>query len=227
MIGEQQGNENKKERPPPSLDSEDEPTSGSDSVFGLSSSESDAASTDDEWAEINNKHKAAPRSKHLRRIDLVKPVREVESGDIDLLEHLIFQVRAPLCALQLEMRQAVRVITSTVAFCYDVRELPDQYTRPAGIMVEEIDTRIGLFTQALGQFDQESGNALAQAATTVYKKDAQVSIKSWSLFAANSESRSSLRRGWKSISKRKWVHHGNQANRIGYRAILCREWKHT
>ncbi|KXJ85792.1 hypothetical protein Micbo1qcDRAFT_153740 [Microdochium bolleyi] len=105
-------------------------------------------------------------STHVRRIELVRPVREVEGGDITLLEHLIFQVRAPISALQIEMEHAVRVVTSTLAFCYDVSTLPAAYSKPSGILTEEVDLQIELFTRALAQFDQESATALGQAATT-------------------------------------------------------------
>ncbi|KAI8629458.1 hypothetical protein F5Y19DRAFT_82868 [Xylariaceae sp. FL1651] len=110
-------------------------------------------------------------AQHQRNIDLIKPLREIESGDIDLLEHIMSQIRHPAKAMQDQIEEAVRLITSALAYCYDVPKLPSGATAPNGIILEEMDIRMEIFTKALSQFDLESAAALGSAAATTYGRD--------------------------------------------------------
>lgn len=186
---------------------------GSESDSDLSSSAGDTSGIEDER---HTGHHPVVKSRHVRRVELVRPVREVEGGDITLLEHLIFQVRAPISALQVEMEHAVRVITSTLAFCYDVSALPAAYRKPSGVLTQEIDVRIELFSRALAQYDQESATALGQAATTVYKKDSKVRDP---FFGPPLEVEASTQEVTENFKKTCWLTSET-------RAILCREWRH-
>ena len=131
-------------------DSDAESTSTSSS----SSSSSDSSSEDE-------------KEKHQRKIELVKPIREIESGDSEILEHILSQVQAPTKALQDQMFSAVQVISVALAECYDVTKLPDGFPRPDGIILEEIDVRMAIFVEALAQFDRDSSQALENVADSM------------------------------------------------------------
>ncbi|KAH7031257.1 uncharacterized protein B0I36DRAFT_242604 [Microdochium trichocladiopsis] len=167
MIGEQYMENDDRSDAPSEAISDDDSDSDADSETSSSDIDIDSDSSDDE----KSVKQGVRKSKHVRKIELVRPVREVEGGDITLLEHLIFQVRAPILALQAEMEQAVQVVTSVLAFCFDVSTLPPSHVKPYGIIAAELDVRTEIFVRALAQFDQESATALSQAATTVYKKE--------------------------------------------------------
>lgn len=131
-----------------------------------SSSESDSDSSD-ETSEDERK-KTRRKSKYEEKIELVKPIREIESGDIELLEHILCQVRDPTKLLQVHIQAAVHVIATCLAYCYDAPNLPSGAPTPKGIIMEEIDLRVNLFAEALTQFDQDSAAALEHAASIEY-----------------------------------------------------------
>ncbi|KAI1377619.1 hypothetical protein F4677DRAFT_42755 [Hypoxylon crocopeplum] len=148
-------------------DSEHESNSGSDS-----DSESDS---NDEKSESKTK-KNRQKSKYAKNLELVKPIREIESGDIELLEHILGQVRGPAKVLQENVQAAVYVITSCLAYCYDVPRLPSGAPTPKGITMQEIDLRVDMFAQALAQFDQDSAAALEHAASIEYGRKSRGDI---------------------------------------------------
>ncbi|KAI1166549.1 hypothetical protein F5B18DRAFT_606189 [Nemania serpens] len=110
-------------------------------------------------------------AEHQRNISLIKPIREVESGDIEILEHIMSQVRHPAREMQVEMQDAVRLITSALAYCYDVPQLPSGSPKPDGILLREMDVRIEIFTKALAKFDIDSAAALNSAAIAITISD--------------------------------------------------------
>ncbi|KAI1180686.1 hypothetical protein F4777DRAFT_258094 [Nemania sp. FL0916] len=99
-----------------------------------------------------------------RNIALVKPVREIESGNIDILEHIMSQIRQPAKLMQDQIQDAARLVTSALAYCYDVSQLPSGSPTPNGILLQEMDIRTEIFTKALTQFDMDSAAALDSAA---------------------------------------------------------------
>ncbi|KAI2624822.1 hypothetical protein GGS21DRAFT_319545 [Xylaria nigripes] len=103
-------------------------------------------------------------SKQQRDIDLIKPIHEIESGDIDVLEHIMAQIRRPAKEMFDQIRDAVQLITSSLAYCYDVSKLPSGSPKPRGILLWEVDIRMEIFTAALTKFDVESAAALEAAA---------------------------------------------------------------
>ncbi|KAJ8129357.1 hypothetical protein O1611_g4276 [Lasiodiplodia mahajangana] len=110
-------------------------------------------------------------AEHQRNIDLIKPIREIESGNIDILEHIMSQIRQPAKEMQSQIRDAVRLITSALAYCYDVSQLPSGSTKPDGILLQEMDIRMGIFTEALSKFDIDSAIALESAAVATDDRD--------------------------------------------------------
>ncbi|KAI0913234.1 hypothetical protein F4823DRAFT_578588 [Ustulina deusta] len=116
------------------------------------------------------------RTEHQRNIDLVKPIREIESGDITILEQIMSQIRHPAKAMQDQIQDAVRLITSTLAYCYDVSQLPSGCPRPDGILLQEMDIRIDIFARALAKFDIDSVAALESAAVAADGDDSMDDI---------------------------------------------------
>ncbi|KAF4126720.1 Protein of unknown function (DUF2422) [Geosmithia morbida] len=98
------------------------------------------------------------------RIDMVKPLREIESADADLLEPLIQCLRRPVEEFREALDEAAFLVMTCIAYCYDAPQVPLGAQKPAGIMVEEVDLRIGKFTDALARFDERSASELKMAA---------------------------------------------------------------
>lgn len=98
------------------------------------------------------------------RIDEVKPLREIESGSVDLLEAVLRSLRGPVQDFETAFNDAATLAMSCIAYCFDVPKLPSGVPRPHGIEVEEIDLRIESFTDALARFDQRSTEELRIAA---------------------------------------------------------------
>ncbi|KAI3332019.1 hypothetical protein HD806DRAFT_546290 [Xylariaceae sp. AK1471] len=105
---------------------------------------------------------------YQRNIDLIKPTRETESGDINVLEHIISQIHHPAKVIQDQIRDAVRLITSALVYCYDVSKLPSGYPKSDRIILKEMDIRMEIFVEALTKFDINSSAALESATATVH-----------------------------------------------------------
>ncbi|KAI1806619.1 hypothetical protein F4811DRAFT_509714 [Daldinia bambusicola] len=148
-------------------DSESESDSDSDS-------ESESDSSDDKSGRGTKKSRR--KSKYARKLELVKPIREIESGDIGFLEHILNQIRGPTKSLQHQIQAALHLIICALAYCYDVPNLPSGAPTPRGISMEEIDLRINMFVEALAQFDRDSAAALEHAASIQYDRKARSDI---------------------------------------------------
>lgn len=98
------------------------------------------------------------------QIDEVKPLREIESGSVDLLESILGGLRRPVQDFETAFNEAATLAMSCIAYCFDVPRLPSGVPRPHGIEVEEIDLRIEIFTDALARFDQRSTEELKATA---------------------------------------------------------------
>ncbi|KAI0543042.1 hypothetical protein GGR58DRAFT_450421 [Xylaria digitata] len=103
-------------------------------------------------------------TEHQRNIDLIKPIRQIESGDINILEHIMSQIRHPAKEIQEQTQDAAHLITSALAYCYDVPQLPSGSPTPDGIPLQEMDIRMENFAEALARFDVDSAAALESAA---------------------------------------------------------------
>ncbi|KAI2620062.1 hypothetical protein GGR54DRAFT_639832 [Hypoxylon sp. NC1633] len=141
-----------------------------------SDTDSDSESDSDDGKSDAEKKKSRRKSKYEQNLDLVKPIREIESGDIELLEHILSQIRGPTKILHDEIQAAVHAITSCLAYCYDVPHLPSGAPTPSGIIMEEIDLRVNMFAEALLQFDQDSAAALEHAASIEYGRKSKGDI---------------------------------------------------
>ena len=97
------------------------------------------------------------------RIDGVKPLREIESGSVDLLESILGSLRGPVQDFEVAFNEAATLAMSCIAYCFDVPRLPSGVPRPHGIEVEEVDLRMEIFTEALSRFDQRCTEELRSA----------------------------------------------------------------
>ena len=86
-------------------------------------------------------------------LGLVKPHREIESGDPDLLKHFIGQMTPPFKAMGSHIDHAMEVIIACISYAYRVPRLPSGAKTPAGIEIEEIDIYTESMRQAIETFD--------------------------------------------------------------------------
>ncbi|EHK22340.1 uncharacterized protein TRIVIDRAFT_122650, partial [Trichoderma virens Gv29-8] len=94
------------------------------------------------------------------RVDYITLNRQIELSSAKLLESIVMRLRAPVQEFQASTNEAVALLISCLAYCYDVPTLPSGAPTPRGIRLEEIDLRIDLFTDALTLFDQQSTEQL-------------------------------------------------------------------
>ncbi|CAL3965461.1 unnamed protein product [Diplocarpon coronariae] len=102
--------------------------------------------------------------RELAQLEMIKPHKEIESGDIALLKYLVSRITKPLAELQSAVDESVNAVTSCLAFCYDVHQLPSGARPPRGIRLEEIDIRVDILIRAMADFDRNSASALETAA---------------------------------------------------------------
>ncbi|TAQ90015.1 hypothetical protein B7494_g1642 [Chlorociboria aeruginascens] len=119
----------------------------------------------------NRQDRKKSRSKSRKRLDkekedleLIKPRKEIESGDTELLKSLVSQIAQPLAELQVQIDSCVDAITACLGYCCDVRKLPSGSRPPTGINLQEIDVRVDILSNALTDFDRDSSAALEAAA---------------------------------------------------------------
>lgn len=97
-------------------------------------------------------------------LDMIKPKREIESGDVILLRYLLRQIAKPWEDLQGVIARTVDVVSACVAFAYDVPKLPSGGRVPNGFLIDELDIHIETLKQALVDFDADTSSALESAA---------------------------------------------------------------
>ncbi|ESZ99077.1 hypothetical protein SBOR_0487 [Sclerotinia borealis F-4128] len=114
--------------------------------------------------------------KEMENLELIKPRREIEYGDVDLLKYLVQRIAKPLSNLQEKIDRSVDVVSSSLAYCYDVPKLPSGIRAPAGIRLEEIDIRVDVLIDAIADFDRTSASALEGAAALHYFGGPQIDI---------------------------------------------------
>lgn len=114
--------------------------------------------------------------KDIEDLELVKPRKEIEFGDVELLKYLVNRISKPLADLQAKIDRSVDVVTASLAYCYDVSKLPSGARPPTGIRLEEIDIRVDMLTDALEKFDRDSASALEGAAAIHDLEPYQVDI---------------------------------------------------
>ncbi|KAL8668664.1 MAG: hypothetical protein Q9168_006718 [Polycauliona sp. 1 TL-2023] len=88
-------------------------------------------------------------------IDLIKPKREIEFGDVRLLQLLLQRITVPYTKLDTVISRAIRCVTVCIAYSYDVSKLPSGARVPKELAVEEVDLYLEELGEALRTFDTE------------------------------------------------------------------------
>lgn len=177
LVGDLEEPEGKKAREKSSLSNSINPnTPNVENPLSTSAFSNSTASKDPNRRPSTPKKKSPPDEKqktntskgHLARekeaLELVKPKKEIESGDSELLKYLVSHIAQSLCDLQKNIDRSINVVTSSLAYCYDVKKLPSGAFPPKGIRLEEIDIQVDVLTDALKVFDLDSAAALENAA---------------------------------------------------------------
>ncbi|KAE9363848.1 hypothetical protein N431DRAFT_432020 [Stipitochalara longipes BDJ] len=135
---------------------------------GVNSSHDESTEEKKEKEKKRKKKKSRSKTRlerEMEDLELVKPKKEIESGDIELLRYLVLRISKPLADLQEKIDRSVDVVTSCLAYCYDVPKLPSGALAPRGIQLAEIDIRVDILTEAIAEFDKDSATALEGAAS--------------------------------------------------------------
>ncbi|KAG9229175.1 hypothetical protein BJ875DRAFT_387903 [Amylocarpus encephaloides] len=109
-------------------------------------------------------------------LELVKPKKEIEFGDAELLRFLVAHIAKPLASLQDSIDKSVEVVTSCLAYCYDVAKLPSGTLAPTGVHLQDIDVYVDILTEAMIIFDKDSAIALESAASLHKVQQAEVDV---------------------------------------------------
>jgi len=110
------------------------------------------------------------------KLKLVKPRRELEFGDVELLESILAEIRGPVADFQVHINQAMNAVMTGLAYCCDISRLPSGSLSPKGIRLDEIDILVDAFGAAISDFDKSSAAALGKAASMQGINDTHVSI---------------------------------------------------
>jgi uncharacterized membrane protein YgaE (UPF0421/DUF939 family) len=175
LTGEQDDSnaDEEKDKGKEAASTDDAETSRRESLADASSADEKGKeeSEEDKLEDRKKKKKGKTRlEKQIADLELVKPHKEIEFGDIELLRLLVSRVSQPARDLQEKIDRTVDVISSCLAYCYDVPKLPDGSIPPRGIKLEEIDVWADVLTSAINEFDKDSESAL-EGATSLQNLD--------------------------------------------------------
>jgi hypothetical protein len=176
--GDSDGDE-KKDKGKETIPTGDAKTSRKESLANESSAdEKEKEEDEDDKLEDRKKEKKgkARLERQIADLELVKPHKEIEFGDIKLLRLLVERVSRPVRDLQEKIDRSVDVISSCLAYCYDVPKLPDGSRPPKGIKLEEIDIWADTLTSAIAEFDRDSESALEGATSIQNLNGPQIDI---------------------------------------------------
>lgn len=96
-------------------------------------------------------------------LEQIKPRREIEFGDARLLEFLLQRIAKPYQRLHLVLNRTIEIVSSCIAYVYDVPKLPSGAKAPKGISLEELDIYMDVVKEALTHFDTDTAAALESA----------------------------------------------------------------
>lgn len=96
-------------------------------------------------------------------LDLIKPRREIEFGDVHLFQYLLQRITPPYTRLSAVVSSTVDCVTVCIAYSYDVAKLPSGARAPKGLSIEEVDIYLNELCEALTSFDAEIATALEGA----------------------------------------------------------------
>ncbi|KAI5463359.1 hypothetical protein BGZ63DRAFT_505607 [Mariannaea sp. PMI_226] len=124
----------------------------------------DLAKIETGMSEMSNLKKVSTVEDFLKKVENARPIREIEGSSASFLETILERIRKPVREFETALQEAVVLVISCLAYCYDVPELPSGTPAPKGIHLQELDLRIDLFTEALAQFDLDCEAELKRSA---------------------------------------------------------------
>ncbi|OBT66102.1 hypothetical protein VE03_05080 [Pseudogymnoascus sp. 23342-1-I1] len=194
------------------------------------------------WKKTKKNKKKAHRSKSRARVrrekedlEMVKPQKEIKSADEELMRRLLKRIEGPLHSLQQNIDKSVEVITSCLAYCYDVKKLPSGAFPPRGIQLEELDIHIDAMKASIVDFDKNASVAL-ESATAYYESHSShidvtprmeiflISSFILNLRQAATNMRKMLKHSRKLVEKRQERH---EKRRLWFPRIHWRKWLTT
>lgn len=95
---------------------------------------------------------------------MVKPQKEIEFGDLKLLQLLLESIAKPVTELQANIESSIEMIATGLAYGYGVCKLPSGAPVPKGMHLEEVDLRVDLFSDAIAAFEEKTMAALEATA---------------------------------------------------------------
>lgn len=129
---------------------------------------------------INGRRETVPSGPILgggqAKLDLIKPMREIEFGDVRLLQHLLARIAAPYTNLRTVMLGASDCVMVAIACTYNVTKLPSGAKTPKGLSIEEVDRNTDELSQALTTFDGDIAAALEGAVDLQESKKEEAGI---------------------------------------------------
>ncbi|KAM0328188.1 hypothetical protein ACHAQA_005595 [Verticillium albo-atrum] len=109
---------------------------------------------------------AVPEEDPMETLESVKPIRELEAGDADVLEAIIKRIQLPTKDFVEAIRQAALTVTTSLAYCYGLPKLKTGMPTPKKIILEEMDIHIDSFLDAIAIYDFTSTEELERATMT-------------------------------------------------------------
>ncbi|KAK6355422.1 hypothetical protein TWF696_004520 [Orbilia brochopaga] len=112
------------------------------------------------------------RNSLAERLENIRPKREAEVADEELLRRLLETVDVPLATLRAAIQQGVDALICCIEFSYNVPITSKNTARkPNGIPLQEIDIYVGALEAALEEFDKMTREALHTAAEDASERE--------------------------------------------------------
>ncbi|KAK7418365.1 hypothetical protein QQX98_003985 [Neonectria punicea] len=124
----------------------------------------DLTTTDSYASDYSEIRRMSTIDDYLRRVENAKPIRELEASSAILLESILERIRKPVLEFEVALKEAVVLVVSCLAYCYDVPKLPSGAPGPTGIHLQELDLRTDYFAEALTLFDASCATELKRSA---------------------------------------------------------------
>ncbi|OAA81533.1 Malate transporter, aliminium toerance [Akanthomyces lecanii RCEF 1005] len=105
------------------------------------------------------------KGKRTQHAEDVKPIKEIEGGSVELVEHVLLCIRDPVMDLHQSIKEAVGVLIDCLAYCLEVAKLPSGEVASESISLSDLDAKMDRFADAMVAFDAQSAEALKAAAT--------------------------------------------------------------
>jgi hypothetical protein len=146
-------------------------SSDSDKSKASGSADDDVSSDNGEGSGAKDYEPLSTRTSLEVRLEHVKPQREIASGDPQVLETLLARVKEPVSHLLAQVDGAIHLVSSCLAYCYNIRKLPSGIVVPKGISIQEVDIRVDMFAEAIAFYDRIFHESLRKVAAAEVAHD--------------------------------------------------------